>query len=138
MNTWIRRSLNTGVLAAGALRAAGTAAHANTNATTADNVGIANGNQIVTPIQIPVDVCGVAVGVLGDAQASCKGGASAELNPLLNREWTWAHYAEQADTKLVSSDNFGILNGNQVYAPIQVPVNVCGIAAAVTGDANAA
>ena len=36
-----------------------------------------------------------------------------------------------------TSDNFGILNGTQVIAPISVPVDVCGNAVAVLGGASA-
>ncbi|WP_433474895.1 chaplin family protein [Spirillospora sp. CA-142024] len=36
-----------------------------------------------------------------------------------------------------TSDNFGILNGTQVIAPISVPVDVCGNAVAVIGGASA-
>ncbi|WP_433464921.1 chaplin family protein [Spirillospora sp. CA-128828] len=36
-----------------------------------------------------------------------------------------------------TSDNFGILNGTQVIAPISVPVDVCGNAVAVIGGAKA-
>ncbi|SNS77936.1 chaplin family protein [Actinomadura mexicana] len=36
-----------------------------------------------------------------------------------------------------TSDNFGILNGTQVIAPISVPVDVCGNAIAVLGGASA-
>ncbi|GAA4223443.1 hypothetical protein GCM10022254_00550 [Actinomadura meridiana] len=37
-----------------------------------------------------------------------------------------------------TSGNFSILGGNQVFAPISVPVNVCGNAIAVLGAAQAA
>ncbi|MEV5828784.1 chaplin family protein [Spirillospora sp. NPDC052242] len=36
-----------------------------------------------------------------------------------------------------TSGNFSILGGNQVFAPISVPVNVCGNAVAVVGIAGA-
>jgi hypothetical protein len=32
------------------------------------------------PVQIPVDICGNAVGILGFANASCVGGAAALLD----------------------------------------------------------
>lgn len=43
--------------------------------TTAGNVGILNGNQVIVPISAAVDVCGNAVAVIGIANAQCKGGA---------------------------------------------------------------
>ncbi|HZN73506.1 MAG TPA: chaplin family protein [Micromonosporaceae bacterium] len=131
MNTWIRRSLNTGVLTAGALIAAGISApaHADTTALSTDNNGILNGNQVYAPIQLPVNVCGDAVAVLGSATAGCEGGSIAALNP----EWGYDHYR----TTMLSKGNNGILNGNQVYAPIQAPINVCGVAVGIVGSAKA-
>jgi len=35
-----------------------------------------------------------------------------------------------------SSGNFGVLNGNQVYIPVHIPINVCGNSIAVLGLAN--
>ena len=37
---------------------------------------ILGGNQVFAPISAPINVCGVAVGLLGDASASCEGGAT--------------------------------------------------------------
>src|SRR5690606_5229662 len=36
---------------------------------------ILGGNQVVAPITAPINVCGNAIGVLGDAYAGCRGGA---------------------------------------------------------------
>ncbi|WP_219471354.1 chaplin [Nonomuraea rhizosphaerae] len=41
----------------------------------------------------------------------------------------------QADT--VTSGNEGVLSGNQIFAPISLPINVCGVAASVIGITNA-
>ncbi|WP_396445532.1 chaplin family protein [Actinomadura sp.] len=92
---------------------------------TSGNFGIANGNQVYAPISVPIDVCGNAVGALGLAQAQCEGGASVKRS--------------SADRKvhMRSSGNFGIANGNQLYIPISVPVEVCGNAVAVLGLAQA-
>ncbi|GIG58028.1 hypothetical protein Lfu02_24000 [Longispora fulva] len=38
-----------------------------------------------------------------------------------------AHVTEGAGVHQVSIDNDGVLNGNQIYAVVQVPINVCGI-----------
>ncbi|MCP2326236.1 hypothetical protein HDA40_004743 [Hamadaea flava] len=38
---------------------------------------------------------------------------------------------------LVSTGNIGVLNGTQVYAPIQIPVNISGNAIGVLGSATA-
>jgi hypothetical protein len=41
------------------------------------------------------------------------------------------------DVTMISNGNTGILNGTQVHAPIQVPIDVSGVAAAVLGQASA-
>ena len=40
------------------------------------NIPILSGNNVQIPVQIPVDICGNAVGILGFANASCVGGAA--------------------------------------------------------------
>ena len=44
------------------------------------NIPILSGNNVQIPVQIPVDICGNAVGLLGFANASCVGGAAALLD----------------------------------------------------------
>ncbi|MBV1853412.1 chaplin family protein [Catellatospora tritici] len=124
MNTWVRRSLKAGALTAGAVMATGTAAYAEASVISAGNTGILNGTQVFAPIQAPINLCGVAVGVAGDALAGCEGGSAAELEGVY-------------DAHLISTGNHGILNGTQVFAPIQAPINVCGVAAGVLGSAVA-
>ncbi|MPZ26836.1 MAG: DUF320 domain-containing protein [Micromonosporaceae bacterium] len=135
MKPWVRNSLNIGALTAGALLASGAAAQASPTMTTTDNLGVLNGTQALLPIQAPIDICGNAVAAAGAAYAACEGGAAAALDS----EWTFDHYRSEqaaAGTTLVSTGNTGIGNGTQVYAPIQVPVDVCGNAIAVLGTAT--
>ncbi|MEU5994848.1 chaplin family protein [Spirillospora sp. NPDC047418] len=84
--------------------------------------GIASGNQVDAPISVPVNVCGNAVGVLGHADAGCTGGAKATGGGKSGQVTDGAH---------------GVIAGNQVNAPISVPVDVCGNAVAIAGDAVA-
>jgi len=44
------------------------------------NIPILSGNNVQIPAQVPVDICGNAVGLLGFANASCQGGAPAFLD----------------------------------------------------------
>lgn len=120
---------NLGALTAGALlaTAAAGAAHAQPDMVSTDNVGVLNGTQAVVPIQAPINVCGNAVAVIGNAGAGCQGGSAATLDA----EWTFRHF------QMVSSDNVGIGNGTQVFAPIQLPIDVCGNAVSVIGSAFA-
>jgi len=138
MNTWVRRSLNVGALTAGALLAsgaAGAAAQAGPSMTSTDNVGIGNGTQLLLPVQAPINICGNAVAVAGVAGAGCEGGSAASLDP----EWGYDHYRRHSGggPTMTSNGNVGILNGTQVYAPVQVPINACGNAVGVLGVAGA-
>lgn len=84
--------------------------------------GIASGNQVNAPISVPVNVCGNAVGVLGHADAGCTGGAKVTDRGTGGQTVGGAH---------------GVIAGNQVNAPISIPVDVCGNAVAIAGDAVA-
>jgi ChpA-C len=92
-----------------------------------DNNGILNGAQIYAPVDVPINICGNALSLLGEgnAQAVCS-----------NRHGHWTESAWGA--KQNSYDNNGILNGAQVYAPISLPVNLAGNAVGVLGEGNAA
>jgi hypothetical protein len=46
------------------------------------NISVLSGNNVQIPVQVPVDICGTAVGLLGFANASCQGGAAAFLDSL--------------------------------------------------------
>ncbi|MER5422572.1 chaplin family protein, partial [Streptosporangium roseum] len=91
---------------------------------TSGRSGVLAGNQVVAPITAPINVCGNAVAVLGKAFAGCKGGAS------VNNGGAGAGGNR-------TSGRSGVLAGNQVVAPITAPINVCGNAVAVLGDAAA-
>ena len=86
MKKLTQRTVAVGLLSAGLVLAGGGTAFADRPAkggggdlTSIGNAGILNGNQIYMPIQIPINVCGNAIGFLGNAQASCEGGAYAVI-----------------------------------------------------------
>ena len=123
MKTWVRKSLNVGVLSAGFLLISGGAAHADW--TTGYNAGLLNGNQFDTTLQLPINVCGNSIAVLGFADASCGGGATAiDTESATTEDWTTGY-------------NAGVANGNQFDTTLQVPVNVSGNAISVLGFSNA-
>jgi hypothetical protein len=68
------RSLGLAAVTAGALLAMGAPAQADW---TGFNSGFANGNQFSNTVQVPINVCGNAIAVLGFASANCTGGAYA-------------------------------------------------------------
>ncbi|HEY2443642.1 MAG TPA: chaplin [Streptosporangiaceae bacterium] len=90
--------------------------------TTSGNNSILGGNQINVPISIPINVCGNAIAVLGQAFGMCEGGAS-----------TGSGGSSGGST---TSGNYSVGGGNQITIPISVPINVCGNSAAGLGHAN--
>lgn len=99
---------------------------------TGNNNGILNGTQAYLPISVPVNVVGNSAAVLGSANATGVG-----VNNVRSRK-------ESASTESgwwpgsggqFTGQNNGILNGTQIYAPIDVPINVCGNSIALLGGA---
>src|SRR6266540_564343 len=88
---------------------------------TSNNYGAGNGTQLSAPVQAPITVCGNAVAVIGKAQASCQGTATATNS---------GGGSGTGNT----SGNYGALNGSQASAPIQLPISLCGNA---VGNAQA-
>ncbi|MQY05891.1 chaplin family protein [Actinomadura macrotermitis] len=123
MRTWVSGTARAALLTAGfvALGASATPAFADGQHTSGAN-GVLSGNQINAPISIPVNACGNAVAILGMAKAGCEGGAT-------------VHGGGGGGQK--NSGKNGDLSGNQVNAPVGVPVNVCGNAVAILGLAKA-
>ncbi|MFB4302584.1 chaplin family protein [Actinomadura sp. NTSP31] len=128
MRIWARNTGRAALVAAGcvAMGASGLGAPASADTTTSGDLSILGGNQVVAPISIPIEASGNAVGaVAGIAQAGSKGGALVERR---------GHEGGDMHT----SGNMSIGGGNQVYAPISVPIDVCGNAVgAVLGIARA-
>ena len=122
MRTWARWTAKAAMFTASFVAAgAGTVGIANAG-TTSGNNSIGGGNQVSVPISIPVNVCGNAVALLGGSFAFCEGGASVS-------------HGSGGGASSTTSGNRSILGGNQVKAPVSVPVNVCGNAVAVLGHA---
>ncbi|GAA1524457.1 hypothetical protein GCM10009678_02170 [Actinomadura kijaniata] len=96
--------------------------HGTGSQTTNGDHSVLGGNQVNAPVSVPVSVCGNAVAVLGEAGAFCQGGA---------------HVRSSSGGDQTTSGTGGVLAGNQVNAPVTIPVNVCGNAVAILGDAAA-
>jgi hypothetical protein len=92
--------------------------------TTSGKNSVGGGNQISAPVSAPIDACGNAVAVFGSSQAGCKGGATVKNGSGGGGDRT--------------SGEGSVGGGNQLFAPVSAPVDVCGNAAAVFGDAVAA
>ncbi|MEU7903781.1 chaplin [Actinoplanes sp. NPDC049118] len=129
MKTWVRKTLNVGALAAGALLFAPGAAHADVNSQgTGGNVGVLNGTQVIAPVSVPVNIVGNGDSVLGFAQAAGQGANVVESGGVY-----WGDRVQQ-----VSYGNVGFLNGTQFYTPVNIPVNVVGNSSSFLGIASSA
>jgi hypothetical protein len=90
------------------------------------NFGVLNGTQVYAPVDVPINLCGNALSILGlaQSQAACVNGDGG------------GHRRES--TSQDTSGNYGIANGTQVYAPISAPLNIAGNSIGVAGEANSA
>jgi len=92
----------------------------------AGDISALSGNTLNAPISAPINVCGIAAAIVGFANAACVGGAAS------NTVIAGTNSGENGNAGDIS-----LLSGNDVNAPVSVPVNVCGIAAGIVGFANA-
>ena len=100
------------------------------------NFGIGNGTQIYAPVDVPINVCGNSLSILGGAfsNAVCANNVSTHRGG--KGHWRKENTQAAKGGWQSSGQNFGIGNGTQLYAPISLPVNLAGNSAAVLGAAN--
>ncbi|MEV4231024.1 chaplin [Streptomyces bobili] len=132
----MRRVTRNGVIAvaaaSGALAVAMPAfADSAADTTAAGSPGVISGNGVQLPVNVPVNLCGNTVNVMGllnpAAGNACanKGSAAA---PAKNGGGASAHGGAQ--------DSPGVVSGNGVQLPVDLPVNVSGNSVNVVGIAN--
>ncbi|WP_051712536.1 chaplin family protein [Spirillospora albida] len=97
-----------------------------TGQSTSGKRGVASGNQVDAPASVPVNICGNAVGAVGTAAAGCEGGGKVE-----GGGFSGARGGQRTD------GSGGVASGNQINAPISLPMNICGNAVGVIGTAAA-
>jgi hypothetical protein len=130
-----RKGLATVMLTGGALAISGYA-HADSNADggASRSPGLLAGNTVQLPVNVPVNVCGNTVNVVGllnpAAGHSCansgQDGTGSQAGP------------SGATAESRGVDSPGVLSGNSVQLPIDIPVNVTGNSVNVVGIGNAA
>ncbi|MGW3288983.1 chaplin [Streptomyces sp. NPDC001002] len=113
--------------------------------------GLISGNTIQLPVHVPVNVCGNTVNVVGllnpAAGNTCanEGGGKA-AGPRSGADRSGAHHRSTAPASTASGgsvaqgggkDSPGILSGNGLQLPIDLPVNVSGNSVSVVGVGNA-
>jgi hypothetical protein len=119
------------------LPAAGVAyASGNGNVTGNGNVGVLSGNTINAPISVPVNLCGISLGIIGFANSGCEGGASSNVSTDPSGGGNGGGGGNNGNGNVTGIGNVGVISGNTVTAPISAPVNVCGVSGAVGGFAN--
>src|SRR6266571_1755165 len=133
--TWAARTAKFAVLAT--VFAAGGTGVAVAGSTTGSG-GVGSGNQVSVPLSISATICGNAIALLGDAFGGCESAASASSashssTSHHNASHNSAPASGAAAGSQTTSGSHSIAGGNQVSAPVSVPVTVCGNAAAVLG-----
>lgn len=86
--------------------------------------GVGSGNQVLLPINLPINIGGNAVGLLGSAQ-------SRAATTTVVRSGM-----RSGGGTAVTSGRSGTLSGNQVIAPVNAPVTACGNAVGALGSAE--
>ncbi|MFC9244228.1 chaplin [Streptomyces sp. NPDC057136] len=148
-----RKGLITMAAAGGVLALSGGYAHADAGAagSASNSPGVLSGNSIQVPIDVPVNVCGNSVSVVGllnPATGNDCGNGSADTGPaqdataggadegMSSAPGTGRHRAPAATAGGEATGSPGIGSGNHVEVPIDIPVNVCGNSVTIGGLLN--
>ncbi|MEZ7002951.1 chaplin family protein [Streptomyces sp. AD55] len=138
----MRRVTRTGVLAvaaSGAMAvtlpacAAFAADGASADGTAAGSPGVLSGNTVQLPVDIPVNVCGNTVDVVGLLNPAM-GNRCANVSDGGARAGGGSSGGAVAEG--VAEDSPGVLSGNGVQLPVHVPVNATGNSVNVVGIGN--
>ncbi|WP_106962784.1 chaplin [Streptomyces roseochromogenus] len=101
----------------------------------AGSPGLISGNGIQLPVHVPVNVCGNTVNVVGLLNPAvgnaCANGDAATAKSRSSR-------SGGASARGTAQDSPGVLAGNGVQLPVEVPVNVSGNSVNVIGLGNPA
>ncbi|MFC4563834.1 chaplin family protein [Nocardiopsis mangrovi] len=100
---------------------------ASADTSTSGNGSLGGGNQAVADADVPVNLCGNAVALLGNSGAQCSGSGAAVVEGKGRNE----------GSSTSTSGNGSLLGGNQLDADADVPVNACGNAVSVLGNSGA-
>jgi hypothetical protein len=124
-----RNGLIAVAVAGGAVASVGAAyADSGANGSTTGSPGVISGNTVQIPVHVPVNVCGNTVNVVG------------LLNPAVDNSCTNgpSENGGGATAEGQAQNSPGVVSGNNVQVPIDVPVNASGNSVNVVGIGNAA
>ncbi|SKB03296.1 Small secreted domain [Agreia bicolorata] len=113
----------------GGLSCLGVAA-ANAADTTSGDDGLLSGTQAAIGLEVPVDLSGNSISILGDATSTAP-----EVAPAAPAAEPAAPAAEPADGATTSGDD-GIASGTQAIVDVAIPIDVSGNAISVVGDSE--
>ncbi|MFF2329366.1 MULTISPECIES: chaplin [unclassified Streptomyces] len=158
-----RKGLITMAAAGGVLALSGGYAHADAGAAggASNSPGVLSGNSVQIPVHVPVNVCGNSVNVVGlldpAAGNACGNGSQSASSgrhasgtqasgdqDRTHRAGTGKHRAVTSGTgsgataEGVTSGSPGVLSGNNIAVPIDIPVNACGNSVTIGGLLNPA
>ncbi|MFB7208686.1 chaplin [Streptomyces sp. NPDC056255] len=159
-----RKGLITMAAAGGALALSGGYAHADAGASgeATNSPGVLSGNSVQIPVHVPVNVCGNSVDVVallnpafgntcgngsqGDSQGRHVSGSNVSGDlAQASRPGTGKHRAPigaaptakgGATAQGVTTGSPGVLSGNNIQVPIDIPVNACGNSITIGGLLN--
>ncbi|UWE09558.1 chaplin [Actinacidiphila bryophytorum] len=163
MNRLARKGLVSAMVAGGVLASAGYAqADAAAEGDTAGSPGVLSGNSVQVPVNVPVNVCGNTISVVGllnsvsgnacanrsSSQASSVSGTRDAAGSPAGSARTGRHAGRAADESAGSSSgggahaagdsrgSAGVLSGNGLKLPVDLPLNVSGNGVNVVGVGN--
>ncbi|MET9531960.1 chaplin [Streptomyces sp. NPDC006649] len=160
-----KKGLITVAAAGGVLALSGGYAYADSSAdgTAANSPGVLSGNSVQAPVHVPVNVCGNTVDVVGllnpafgnrcgnvssakpgsgtshtghQGQGSGHHRAPGNGNTGRHNSGSGSHSGGGAVAEGDTTGSPGVLSGNSVKLPVDVPVNVCGNSVDVVGLLN--
>jgi hypothetical protein len=97
------------------------------------NRGIGSGNNTYVPVQLPINIVGNGVGVLGYGEGR---GAAANHLRESGKVTEGGHNDRDRGGRgsdQVSAGNGGILSGNNTKVPVTAPINICGNGVGILG-----
>ncbi|MQS36130.1 chaplin [Streptomyces katsurahamanus] len=144
-----RKGLVTVMLTGGALAMAGQA-YADSSAVggAADSPGVIAGNAVQLPVHLPISVCGNTINIAGllnpTAGNTCENvssGAGDQATPPQGPSQGLSNTAQSSGGAVAqggAQNSPGVVSGNGVQLPIDLPVNVSGNSVSVVGALNPA
>ncbi|MEU6666770.1 chaplin [Streptomyces sp. NPDC046727] len=113
---------------------------ADADGSAAGSPGLVSGNGIQLPVHVPVNVCGNTVNVVGLLNPAvgnaCANRGTAKADGSAGSGEAAASRGAEAHGR--ATDSPGVLSGNDIQLPVDVPVNVTGNSVDVVGVGNAA